>query len=138
MDERDQRELGQAQVWTRHWSTCRRRTRITSPAIHHRAQPLTVSSLWPAMAAIAGDRGGGVQVAGQVRRQVPGVGGGAVDEARLAATKKWHADQVKTRPPGYPAVMDDPALAVKHRNVEPGQVRTKAGGPDDGADLTAS
>ena len=66
--------------------------------------------------------------------QLGGVRGGAVDEAGLAAAQERHADQVQTRRGRDTAVVDDPALAVEHRDVQPGQLRPVAGGPDDRRD----
>ena len=66
--------------------------------------------------------------------QLGGVGRRPVDQARLTAAQERHADQVQARAGRHAAVVDDPAPAVEHRDVEPGQVGPVAGRPDDRAD----
>ena len=56
---------------------------------------------------------------------------GAVDQRRLAAAQKLHPHEVHAWMLGNPAIVTDLALAIENRHIEPGIVRTIAGGPND-------
>ena len=88
--------------------------------------------------AIHGRSPGRCEITRQVIAQVGGVVGGAVDEARLPAPQKRHADQIQTGAGGHAAVMANAALPVENRGIEPRQNRPEPGGPDDRLDLAAA
>src|SRR6476659_71405 len=77
-------------------------------------------------------------MAGEVRGQLGGIVRRPVYQARLAAAEERHADQVQARAGRHAAVVDDPAPAVEHRDVEPGQAGPVSRRPYDRADLTGT
>src|SRR5687767_3125227 len=75
-------------------------------------------------------RGGGAVAPAQVFGEIGGVITGAVDEGGLAAAQERQADDVESGRVHHATVVHDAALAIEHRNVEPGIVGTISGRPD--------
>src|SRR5690349_3786596 len=58
----------------------------------------------------------------------------AVDEARVAAALKLHAEHIQPRYRSDATGVDDLAARIEDRDVQPRVRPTVAGGPDDGVD----
>ena len=56
-----------------------------------------------------------------------------MNKARFAATQEWQANDVQARRLDDAAVVLQHAFAIQHRNVQPGVVGSKTGGPENRA-----